>query len=58
VYETSSLAGKVDVDKERAEEWLKAPLLSHRTSETLKNIPTLKEHLKKCAAPVKLGVPY
>ena len=52
------MAGKVDVDKERAEEWLKAPLLSHRTSETLKNIPTLKEHLRKCAAPVQLGVPY
>ena len=51
-------AGRVVVDKVRAEGWLKMPLTSHRTSETLKNIPALKEHLKQCKSPVSSGVVY
>mmetsp|Transcript_14923 Transcript_14923/g.21748 ORF Transcript_14923/g.21748 Transcript_14923/m.21748 type:complete len:267 (-) Transcript_14923:473-1273(-) len=58
VEQTISDTGKVEVDKHKSEALLKAPLTSHRTSETIKNIPRLKEHLIKCSAPVSSGVVY
>jgi aprataxin len=58
VQERLAAQGKVEVDRQGAEAMLKAPLTSHRTSEVLKNIPTLKEHLTDSRQPVSTGVLY